>query len=164
MDVDQCPDAVRLLKTHGVTEFPLTDANTEPPVRIVSQDIETVSVALTNAWGSPVDSIYYEYRESMFELKCFEKEKLEIEETFEEIKIQCNIKDPFALLTICVVDDDTLGEGDDATIPECCHSSNPEGSPTVCYHLEIRCDTGCSSVGTSTRSLSQRTLRKRPTP
>jgi hypothetical protein len=143
-----CPDDVKLIKQQGVTPFP---DDTASAVRIVSQDTSTVTVKLEQAWmsSSVIDYIYYEYKEDLFDLKCYEEVDVGINTSYDTITIQCNVMNPRAHLQICLADDfskDFLGFEDDGTVPKCCHSNTPAETPTVCYTLEINCETGCAEA------------------
>jgi len=155
-----CPDDVKLIRQHGITSFPNTAA-----VTIVSQDTSTVTVALEQAWtsSSVIDSIYYDYKEDLFDSKCYEETNVELGVTYDTITIQCNVITPMAHLQICVADDITNDflqfPEDDATIPQCCHSTTPEDTPVVCYTLEINCDTEC--VEEESTTISRTRTRRR---
>jgi hypothetical protein len=143
-----CPDDVKLIKQQGVTPFP---EDTASAVRIISQDTSTVTVKLEQAWMSStvIDYIYYEYKEDAFDLKCYEEVDVDLNTIYDTITIQCNVMDPTAYLEICVADDiskEFLNLEDDGTVPKCCHSTAPEETPTVCYTLEINCETGCAET------------------
>jgi hypothetical protein len=150
---DPCVEDIILIKTVGSTEFPLpTDA-----VKIVSQDLSTVTVKLNQAWGpgtadrydenqAPIDHIYYTYREDSFNQKCHEANEVARNKFYDTITINCHVTVPFALIEICVVDgieNGVLGSGDDATVPDCCYPEFPPDIPTVCYTVEIKCVTEC---------------------
>jgi len=148
-----CPDDVKLILQQGITPFP----EDSTAVKIVSQDISTVTVKLEQAWTSTViDSIYYEYKEDLFDSKCYEEVSVERDVTYATITIQCNVLTPTAHLHICVADDITkefLQLMDDAIIPKCCHSTTPEDTPVVCYTIQINCETECVEATTSRRNL-----------
>jgi len=148
-----CPDDVKLILQRGITPFP----EDSTAVKIVSQDISTVTVKLEQAWTSTViDSIYYEYKEDLFDSKCYEEVSVERDVTYATITIQCNVLTPTAHLHICVADDITkefLQLMDDAIIPKCCHSTTPEDTPVVCYTIQINCETECVEATTSRRNL-----------
>jgi hypothetical protein len=143
-----CPDDVKLIKQVGITAFP--EFKKTPAVKIISQDKETVTVKLQQTWmeSTMIDSIYYEYKENVFDLKCYEVADVDLNTTYDTITIQCNVMNPTAYLEICVADDITkefLTSEDDGTVPKCCHSTD-ENIPTVCYSLEINCVTGCAET------------------
>jgi hypothetical protein len=149
-----CPDDVKLIKQQGLTPFPEDAASA---VRIVSQDTSTVTVKLEQAWMSStvIDYIHYEYKESLFDLKCYEEVDVNLDTIYDTITIQCNVMSPKAFLQICVTDDNSkefLTLEDDGTVPQCCHSTTPVETPTVCYSLEINCETECAKT-TARRNL-----------
>lgn len=141
-----CPNDIKLLKQYGVKDFPAT----EQAIEILSQDTSTVKVQLNQAWqssSSTIDAIFYEFKEDLFNSKCYEERDVQGGIMYaEEITIQCNLMSPKANLKICIVDDINkgfLGLEDNGTVPPCCHSTEPDGMPTVCYNLEINCNTAC---------------------
>lgn len=145
-----CFDDVTVMKMYGDTEFPLSPIK---PVTIVDVDEEanTVTVALHQSWtatsSSTVGHIFASYKESTFHQVCVEEQDLIGGGTvFDTITIQCNVMSPRAHLTICVADDlikNVLTADDDAEIPKCCHPNLPPDQGTVCYALEINCDSEC---------------------
>ena len=152
-----CPDDITLVVTNGVTEWPTTK-NKPPVVEILRQETSTVTVGLNQEWTSgqqSIDAIFYSYKESIWSEKCYEEQEVVGKALFDTITIHCNILSPYAHLHICVVDEAEKGilsattvpsgGGDDATIPKCCHSEESilPNTPTVCYSIEIRCDSLC---------------------
>jgi len=148
-----CPDDITLAVTNGVTDWPATE--NKPVVEIISQETSTVTVGLNQQWTNgdqSIDAIFYSYKESIWSEKCYEEQEVVGNALFDTITIQCNILSPYAHLKICVVDEAekgilsaTVPSGDDAVIPKCCHSEESilPNTPTVCYSLEIRCDSLC---------------------
>lgn len=140
-----CPEDITIVRTSGVTDFPI-DINA---AEIVRQAGTTVTVGLNQQWTSSlsqsVDAIFYRYKESIWSNKCYKETNVKGGVLFDTVTIQCNIMSPYAFLEICVVDDDVLSASDNATVPKCCHSEEnvPPNTPTVCYSLEIRCETLC---------------------
>jgi len=133
-----------------------------PAAYIYSQDTSTVTVGLFQSYtrNSAVDSIYYQYRESIFGEKCYEETDVGSGTEYGRVTIQCNVMSPRAYVQICIADkleNGFLSRGDDATIPKCCNVSGEEESdkeerttattttttPVVCYKLEIQCRTTC---------------------
>jgi len=154
-----CPEDVILLKTVGTTEFPdPTDA-----VKVISQDVKTVSVKLNQAWGSefdspPLDHIYYSYHQGtdkdVYEQKCEHSNGVDPNCIYGSLTLECLVTVPYALLEICVVDSTGfLRAGDDAKVPDCCYPEFPPETPAVCYTLEIKCVSEC------VEEVSRRALR-----
>jgi len=149
-----CPADVTVLKKDGVTEVDPARA-----VRIMDQNKSTVRVRLFNAWtnsSSPadfVDSIFYNYQHSVFDEKCYEKQAVRGGADYDDVTIRCLSSAPIARIEICVADgtDGTETfldrERDAAVPPKCCHSDLPEGTPTVCYDIVVRCETACVPGG-----------------
>jgi len=151
-----CLEDVTLVKKYGFTNFPQSlvtaggdDIMDGSVVEIISQDTSTVTVTLNQYWTTidvDHDSIYYKFKESRISNVCYEQTKVNGGGTsFDTITITCNLLSPIAYLRICIVDDlsnGNLSSQDDATVPKCCHSSPeiPTDTPTVCYALEIRCE------------------------
>jgi len=146
-----CPEDVNVLKLNGVTEFPLNQ-NT---VEIVSQDKDTVIVNLNQQWFESdagtdqfVDAIYYSWMPGHFKSECEEVTSVRKGDVYaKQLTIQCMKTSPVARLEICVVDDLQKGflkPKDDAMIPKCCHPTVEDtGKATVCYSMEINCETAC---------------------
>jgi len=140
----ECPEDVTLRQMSGRTDFPVDKS----VVEIVRQDSTSVTVGLNQQWtgqAQSVNSIFYQYKESIWSDQCYEETNVNGDELFDTVTIACNIMSPYAYLQICVVDDEVLSEQDNATIPKCCHSEEnvPPNTPTVCYSLEIRCESLC---------------------
>jgi len=138
-----CPDDVKLTDTRGVTPFP---QDTTSAVRIVSQDTSTVTVQLKQVWSGAVDSIYYQYYQDLFNLKCYKETNVDLNQTYDTIKIQCNVMSPKADLKICLVDNISNGflrSEDEAVIPKCCHADDSGDVGLICYTLRINCETKC---------------------
>jgi len=140
-----CPEDVQVIKQVGVTDLP------DDSVRILSQSGTNVTVQLTQAYTdeeSAINSWYYQYQQSAFSNKCYGDTDVEGDSTV-EITIQCSHHNQIALLEYWVADDienGVLSPGDDATIPECCHPTEPDGTPVTKYVLSIRCETSCPDV------------------
>lgn len=154
-----CPEDIALVKQNGATEFPIENAG----IQIISQDTSTVTVALSQEWtAAPVgqeqpntlDSIYYNYKDTLWESKCYEEDNVTGGgATYDTITITCNLLTPIGYLEICVADDVSngiLSAQDSANIPKCCHSTVPPETPVVCYSFEIRCDSECVDPDTTT--------------
>merc|ERR1712072_1087952 len=147
--VPSCPEDVTVVKQVGATEFP-DDPN--EAVKIVSQDLSTVTVKLNQAWSSPgdedipIDHIYYNFMEDTFDEKCYEESQVADGTFYDTITIQCDVTKPIALLEICLADNianELLTVEDNAVVPKCCHPSFPPDTPVVCYAVEINCVTEC---------------------
>eukprot|EP00537_Pseudo-nitzschia_pungens_P013068 CAMPEP_0172382970 /NCGR_PEP_ID=MMETSP1061-20121228/898_1 /TAXON_ID=37318 /ORGANISM="Pseudo-nitzschia pungens, Strain cf. pungens" /LENGTH=488 /DNA_ID=CAMNT_0013111051 /DNA_START=352 /DNA_END=1818 /DNA_ORIENTATION=- len=145
-----CAGDIKVIKTHGVTGFPSTDD--KHGVRILSQDTSTVTVGLDQQWvEDTIDHIFFSYKPSLFDNKCYQQQNVAGGATYKDpLTITCNVLTPLAYLEICVAD--TSVEGN-ATIPKCCQSQVAPETPKVCYHLEIKCVTGCSDETLSSRFL-----------
>jgi len=140
-----CPEDIVVDQSVGVTPFP-NDA-----IRIVSQDSSAVKVALTQTFSSSnstIDSMYYQYDKDAFNNKCYEDDNVAAGESI-EITIQCSLTHQVAMLEVWIADalaKDVLSELDNAVIPECCHPTNPKGTPTTKYLIEIKCVTACPEL------------------
>merc|ERR1712176_1552052 len=103
-----CPEDVKLLKHDGVTEIDLKRS-----VEVVSQDRSTVTVNLRQGWENPrdelrpIDHIFYSYRHSTFDVKCYEKTEVVVDALYDTITIECGNINPLATIEICLVDDVT---------------------------------------------------------
>jgi len=145
-----CAGDITVIKTNGVTGFPSSDD--KHGVRILSQDSSTVTVALDQQWiEDTMDHIFFSYKPSLFDNKCYQQQNVAGGATYKDpLTITCNVLTPVAYLEICVAD--TSLEGN-ATIPKCCQSQVAPETPKVCYHLEIKCETGCTDETLSSRFL-----------
>ena len=141
----ECPDDIQVIQHTGVTDLP------DHAVRIVSQDNSTVTVQLVQAYtnaSTAIGSWYYQYQQGIFSNKCYGDTNV-VGDDIEEITIQCTHHNQIALLEFWISDDITngvLAEGDNAVIPECCHPSEPDGTPATRYVIQIRCETACPEV------------------
>ena len=91
----ECPEDIIIKRQTGYTEFPVYQI-----VEIVSQDIETVTVKLNQAWttaageiSAPIDHIYASFHETMFDSHCYETESVD-EGYFDTYTITCNVMSP----------------------------------------------------------------------
>ena len=161
-----CAEDIEVIKRVGMTDISL---NKEEAIRIVSQDRDTVTVQLQQAWESPprsaelvqdenvvlftpwIDYVYYAYRPDNFDEVCFEETKVEEEMVYaKDITIQCAVTQPYALLEICIADDirnerlQFNSAEENGVVPKCCHPTfPPETTPVVCYTVKINCVTEC---------------------
>jgi hypothetical protein len=142
-----CEKDLELISKQGQTDIDLTRV-----VKIVSQDSSTVKVSLNQGWDQlgdediPIDHIFYSFRPSTFDDKCYEETNIKEGTIFDTVTISCNVLTPYAKLEICLVDDlenELLTVEDDATVPKCCHPNFPPNTPTVCYTIKISCVTEC---------------------
>lgn len=140
-----CPEDIQLITHIGVTDLP------DDSIRIVSQNGSNVTVQLVQAYtdeDSAINSWYYQYQKSAFSNKCYGDTNVE-GDNVEEITIQCSHHNQIALLEFWVADDisnGVLAAGDNAAIPECCHPTEPDGTPVTKYILKVRCETSCPEV------------------
>ncbi|VEU35157.1 unnamed protein product [Pseudo-nitzschia multistriata] len=148
-----CFDDMRLLNQDGGTFF----NEFRRSIQIVHQDVSTVTVDLEQHWstsffvdeGAAIDSIFYSFKEGLFSQKCYEEPNVRNNGmAFDTITISCNLLTPVAYLEICVADDSGFVNLEDrAVIPKCCHSQLSAEVPTVCYFVEIQCESLCTNDG-----------------
>jgi len=133
-----CPGEQTTIRTVGVTEFD------QSPFSIVSYDTTSVTVTLTQTATGPdstIDYMFWRYKPSIFEDKCYEDTFVQGGDT-EEFTVWCNPMTNFALVEVFFADHmkkGVLSEGDNAVVPRCCHSDLPEGTPVVSSLFEISC-------------------------
>ncbi len=134
---EACPDDVILVETEGSASFPAG------AVEIISQDVETVTISVTQAFASEnLAALFYQYYESVFSEKCYEKTEITPDSSF-EITVQCTHSSQIALVEFWVVDPN-LSDDNDAKIPKCCHPSElDKETPAVKHLVEIRCVSSC---------------------
>jgi len=134
-----------LVKQEGSTDYP------NGAVQIISQDTTSVTIELTQTYTdstSTIDSIYYQFKKNVYSDICLEEKDLLGEESV-VVTIECTRNSKIGLLEFWVADDITKGvlsEGDNAIIPECCHPTVPEGTPTTKYIIEVKCVSQCPEV------------------
>lgn len=144
-----CPEDVTLVKTFGETPIDIAEA-----VQIVEQNKETVTVKLSNTWtdsSGDIDQIFYEYYETDKKRHCHNNSTVRGETDYDEITIQCAASSPFAMLKVCVSDDEAIFGDDNAAIPGCCQAETSD--PTVCYEISINCETQCVEADERVRAL-----------
>jgi len=153
---NNCPQDIKHLNVGGVTSFPETAT---APVMIISQDISTVTVELRQQWFPNVESVYYDFRQTKIGIvknRCYHKTTVDESEIYDTITINCADNHPVGDLEICLSDRNNLPLENDATIPErcsnqvvpgckSCREEDPDATkpPTVCYSLQIRCQSLC---------------------
>jgi hypothetical protein len=156
-----CPQDIAISKVDGVTSYPDTqDGNLSAPVEILSQDVSSVTVELRQQWFPSVASIHYAFQERHSYTRCHKEKSVPQGEVYDRITIECNNEDvisqsPWGHLEVCLSDDspnENLLEGDQAILPQSCQKvrpgidyATPESNeePTVCYSLQIRCESSC---------------------
>lgn len=132
-----CPEDVTIVKTTGVTPLDLDNF-----IRILEQSTDTVTVRLFNSWKIDLGSIFYNYQKGDYDEKCYEVKNVGIMQDFVDVTIHCYHLKSFATLDICV-QDDTLLDGDNASIPQCCNAVD-DTTPVACYKVAIACDSVCA--------------------
>merc|ERR1712019_49204 len=86
-----CPDDLELFGHEGKMDIDL-----DRVVKIVSQDTSTVKVSLTQGWdqlgddNTPIDHIFYSYKEDLFNEKCYEETSVMEGTLFDTVTIQCH--------------------------------------------------------------------------
>ena len=132
-----------LVAHKGVTPLP------HDALHILSQDADTVTIVLKQAFtfaNSTIDIVYYQYQQDSFSQECYEVASVIGGNSF-ELTLECTHHNPMAILEVWIADTLTknvLSEGDDAVIPNCCHPTNPLGTPVSKYSIEIKCVTTCA--------------------
>merc|ERR1712176_1586771 len=117
-----------------------------------------------------IDQIYYQYKSNMFDEQCYEETNVGLHDKYvPNLEIQCNVMSPYAHMTICIVDDELLSPNEDtATIPKCCHADNNgnnggggmfDAKPTVCYTLQISCESKCVDENMARKNKNRKLLR-----
>lgn len=140
-----CADEIELLALIGIPSYLGGGLNIQDAVHVVSSDGSTVKVNLIEAWDSTsVDTYYYEYQTSLFDRKCFSKENAELMgkgQPIATISMNCSVLSQSAILKICLRGEtgEVVDANENASVPTCCESTVPEGTPTVCYTLAIDC-------------------------
>jgi len=140
---EPCPDDILLIKHVGIKEYP------HEAVKIIKQDEDSVTVQVNQAFSEfSIDHLYYQYYQNYFNNKCYEEQEFKLEEPVEFV-IQCTKNSQIALLELWIADDidkGVLSDGDNAEIPDCCHSTVPPNTPVTKYMIEIKCETSCPEV------------------
>ena len=137
---NECPSDIHLLSQVGTTPLP------EDTIRILDQNTTHVKVEVRQKFTpetASIDTLYYQYENHSS--KCYERNDFEGEDTV-IITMKCRVTTPLAVLDLWVADDlqnGVLAETDDASIPRCCHPSEPDGTPVSHYVLYIKCETDC---------------------
>merc|ERR1712159_831377 len=69
---NECESDVELIVKKGTTDF------VDTAVQILSKDTQTVKVALNQVWADArdIDAIFYEYKEDLFNSKCYESNEV----------------------------------------------------------------------------------------
>jgi len=144
-----CPEDVQLVHQTGIENYRAKDV----PVRIISQDGDSVKVLVRQVFSeSGIDHMFLQYKTSTFSQTCEETTNVEPDTCLTdgiEITLRCNSRG-FALLDFMLVDeheDSPLNkEGNDATIPKCCHPDIEERAPAVIFNLVIACEPQCADA------------------
>jgi len=117
--------------------FDLIDA-----IEVLSQNTETVTVALWNVWPSEngaEQSIFYQYRNTTVNEKCGKAENVTVGQKYQEITISCLCLENYAKFDIYVVDK-SRGVTNETEIPVCCDGTGNSLYPTVKYTFAVNCE------------------------
>jgi hypothetical protein len=148
----ECPsDVVQMLNVS--TELPFI------PIKIVTQDDETVTFTISNPFGEDVSSVYYQYATATVgDTRCYSESPFVSCPEPIEVTAHC-LTGPaksLAIVDIWFVDPGVIDKRDNMTIPECCEPEDPHMSiPTVHYTFKVYCETKCAQP---TGTPNQRTL------
>eukprot|EP00537_Pseudo-nitzschia_pungens_P011585 CAMPEP_0172382072 /NCGR_PEP_ID=MMETSP1061-20121228/56_1 /TAXON_ID=37318 /ORGANISM="Pseudo-nitzschia pungens, Strain cf. pungens" /LENGTH=484 /DNA_ID=CAMNT_0013109879 /DNA_START=46 /DNA_END=1500 /DNA_ORIENTATION=- len=140
-----CAEEIELVAMIGIPSYLGGGLNIQDAVHVISSDGSTVTVNLIEAWDSTsIDTYYYEYQTSLFDRKCFSKEAAELlgkGNPIQMISMNCSVLSKSAMLKICLRGEtgEVVDANENASVPTCCESIVPEGTPTVCYTLAIDC-------------------------
>lgn len=136
-----CPSDIHLLNQVGTTPLP------DDTIRILEQNTTHVKVEVRQSFTpdtAGIDEFFYQHG-SFRSNTCYEKGDFVGGDTV-IIIAECRIGSPIAVLNFWFVDDlsnGVLTETDDATVPKCCHSTAPEGTPTTHYAVYVNCESAC---------------------
>lgn len=116
------------------------------PVKIVSQDEQTATIEITSPMSNMAigEYFYYQYPVHSGSTDACEAVTGIDKEFSVEVTIACLHSAPFALIHLYVVDGAAYGEGDTASVDECCHP--PEEAELVAaveYSFQIACVPRC---------------------
>ena len=130
-----CPEDVTLISRVGVSTY------SAPPIRIISQDLTTVTFEVHNEWiEGGVAHLYTQYHEGR-DTQCFDNHNVTRAETL-TYTARCMEHVPDSIVEIWVSDPSFL-ELDDAVVPECCHPPLDGITNTVKYTFKLKCITQC---------------------
>jgi hypothetical protein len=139
-----CPDDISLAGQIGSAIYESL------PITIISQDIHTVTIEVSNTWGNDVISnIFTRYDETSLKNTCHEMRQVTKTST-SRYTIACMSLAPVAHVDIFVTDDSFNEFDNNAKVPQCCH---PEATtdvlvaPTVQYIFKLQCVSQCPTEG-----------------
>mmetsp|Transcript_25335 Transcript_25335/g.59308 ORF Transcript_25335/g.59308 Transcript_25335/m.59308 type:complete len:187 (-) Transcript_25335:126-686(-) len=161
VDSIDCYGDVKILKVDGLAPI-LPSLPEEQAVPIQRHDGSSVTLELRQEWFPTVDSIYYEFEEhsgtrSSNPRICRHATTLERGDLYDTISVACNSR-----LEFCMSDGNELPAGMTSTHcrPELpgIHAE-PEPEPTICYSLEVRCESLCGENTARNRRLRGSTAK-----
>mmetsp|Transcript_59966 Transcript_59966/g.147389 ORF Transcript_59966/g.147389 Transcript_59966/m.147389 type:complete len:804 (+) Transcript_59966:59-2470(+) len=144
-----CPEDITVWKTlPNNIDLPSSPS----PIKIISQDTTSVTVEISQVWtvqSGTLQDLFISYETGAFhDPKCENYSDVNYNEQTTEIQIQCQAAGTKAILRFYVQDSvvlDGFSESDGtATVPKCCHPTNPTQTAAE-YMVLLSCETKCTS-------------------
>jgi len=122
------------------------------PINILSQNGDTVTMAITNPYPGKLHSLFFQYKEGL-NVKCLEKPAYPACPEPVTVTVSCiagrnathHHTAKFAVVDFFMVDSVLIDPLDNATIPECCHEDKTKAPalaeiPTAVYSYKVSCE------------------------
>jgi hypothetical protein len=115
-----------------------------PPIKIISQNITTVTFSVHQKWVE--GSISYLYTQFHIaptgDTECFENQNV-LKDQFFTYTAYCMHNVPITIVDVWVSDSSLNKSLDDAEVPNCCHPPGESVIPAVQYTFELKCVSEC---------------------
>jgi choice-of-anchor A domain-containing protein len=136
-----CPEDVIRISLIGEKEYP------EIPIRILEQNVGTVTFEVVNTFYEQVDRIYTQYRTPPVggRTTCVETTSVGTD-VVAVYTAQCLHMDPITIVQVWVSDRSFNFEKDIAVVDECCHPTPDDTNGKVQYTFQIRCVSECPEI------------------
>ena len=143
VDPTLCQDDISLVDQIGAGNY------NSLPIKIVSQDITSVTIDVYNTWdGDILSNMFTRFDDTTLKTTCPEMTDVTKTAAPSRYTIACMSKDAVAHVDLFVSKPSfSTKSGDIAEVPECCHPNGDFTEPAVQYVFMLQCISQCPTEG-----------------